>query len=448
MRIRGLLMAVVALVLLAGGVWWSNKAKKDEAAKSPAGASPAIWKVPQDDIARIAVHRRDGETTVLEKSAGGDWNVTSPKPYRADKDAVSSLVSALAALDGDKLVEEKAGDLQPFHLHDPLMTVNITLKDGSFRKLKIGDEVPAGGGTYAQPEGDARVLTLASWTKTSLDKNAGDLRDKRLVIFEQDKIARVSLAAKNTTTEFGRNNRNEWQILKPAPMRAENFQVEELIRRLRDAKLDPAVSEADAKKNAAAFASAARVALASVTDAAGTQTLEVRKTKDNKYLARGSAAEGIHSLASDIGEGLDKSAEDFRNKKVFDFGFSDPERVEFRSAARTLVLAKSGDQWLDNGKPMDPVGVQSLIDKMRDLQAARFPSSGPQTADIQLTVVSNQGQRTEKVSLSKSGENWIARREGEPALYEIAGAPVSELEKAAADVKAQEPAKKDADKKK
>jgi hypothetical protein len=448
MQIRGLLMAAIALVLLAGAVWWSNKAKKDEEAKAPADLAPKFWKVPEEDVTKIAVYRRDGETTVVEKDADGNWKLTSPKQYRADKDAVNGMLTALASLSGDKLVEEKAPDLKPFHLDDPLATVSITLKDGSYRKLKIGDDVPAGGGAYAQSEGDPRVMTIASWTKSSIDKNAGDLRDKRLLIFEQDKVARVELTAKNTTTEFGKNSQNEWQIVKPSPMRAENFQVEELIRRLRDAKLDPSVSEEDAKKNAAAFAGATRVAVASVTDASGTQTLEVRKTKDNKYLAKGSAVEGIHPVTSDIGEGLDKSTDDFRNKKVFDFGFSDPTKVEYRSAAKTLTLVKAGDRWLDNNKPVDSVGVQSFIDKIRDLQAVKFPASGPQGAEIQLTVVSNEGKRTEKVTLSKSGENWIARREGEPSLYEIAGTAVSDLEKAAADVKPQEPAKKDSEKKK
>jgi hypothetical protein len=448
MRIRGLLIAAVTLALLGGAVWWSNKAKEKEEAKPAADTSPSIWKVAEDDITKVAVYRRDGETTVVEKAQDGTWKVTSPKEYRADKDAVSSMVSALASLNADKLVEEKAADLKPFHLHEPLATVNITLKDGQFRKLKIGDDVPAGGGTYAQAEGDARVLTIASWTKTSIDKNSGDLRDKRLLTFEQDKILRVELAAKNTQTEFGKNNQNEWQIVKPSPMRAENFQVEELIRRLRDAKLDPAISDEDAKKNVSAFASATRVALASVTDAAGTQTLEVRKTKDNKYLAKSSVVEGVHSITSDIGEGLDKSTDDFRNKKVFDFGFSDPTKVQYKSAAKTLALAKSGDKWLDNGKPMDSVGVQTLIDKIRDLKAEKFPPSGPSTSDMQLTVVSNEGKRTETATLSKAGDKWIARREGEPALYEIPGTAVADLEKAAADVKPEEPAKKEADKKK
>src|SRR5207237_6876297 len=122
--------------------------------------------------------------------------------------------------------------------------------------------------------------TIASYNKTSLDKTPNDLRDKRLLTFDSDKLTRVELTAKGQSVEFGKNNQNDWQILKPRPLRADGSQVEELIRKLKDAKMDTAVSEADAKKAAAAFASGTKIATASVSDANGAQTLEIRKDKE------------------------------------------------------------------------------------------------------------------------------------------------------------------------
>ena len=44
------------------------------------------------------------------------------------------------------------------------------------------------------------------------------------------------------------------------------------------------------------------------------------------------------------------------------------------------------------------------------------------------------------VSIAKSGDNYIAKREGEPSLYQLDAKAVEELQKAAADVKpAEEP---------
>jgi hypothetical protein len=79
--------------------------------------------------------------------------------------------------------------------------------------------------------------------------------------------------------------------------------------------------------------------------------------------------------------------------------------------------------------------VQAIIDKVRDLSASKFVDSGFTTPVIDLTVTSNDGKRTEKVLISKSGDNYIAKRENEPSLYQLDSKPVEELQKSAAEVK-------------
>lgn len=442
MRLRGLLIAAAVLALLAGGVWWSNRAKKAEEGKPRPDEPPKILTLAEDQIRRIEIRKKDAELTVIEKNDAGNWEMKAPRPLRIDRDAVSSMTSTLSSLNSDRLIEEKAEDLAPYGLQQPALELVVTLKDGKTHKLYIGDETPTGGGFYARLDGDPRVFTIASWNKTSLDKSWQDLRDKRLLTFDQDKLLRVELTAKGQTIEFGKNAQNEWQILKPRPLRADSFQVEELIRRLRDARMDASVSEAEGKKFAAAFAQATRVALARVTDSAGTQELEVRKDKDKNYYARSSAVEGVHKITSDIGDGLEKSLDDFRNKKLFDFGWSDPSRIEIREGGKTVVYQKSGEKWMAGGKEMDSPSVQAVVDKLRDLSAVRFPEKGGGAPELEVTVTSNEGKRVEKVILSRQADKWYAVRENEPAVYELEARPVEELKKALGEVKEAKPAEK------
>ena len=180
------------------------------------------------------------------------------------------------------------------------------------------------------------------------------------------------MQAKGKDVEFGKNNQNEWQILKPKPLRADGSQIEELIRKLKDAKMDTSISEEDAKKAAAAFASGTKVAVAGVSDAAGTQTLEVRKDKDKNYYVKSSVVEGIYKAPADLGDGLDKELDSFRNKKLFDFGFSDPTKLTVNKSS----YEKSGEKWMSGSKQMDSASVQSLVDKLRDLAATKFLDAG------------------------------------------------------------------------
>jgi len=441
MRIRGLLIALVALAGLAALVYWSNKAKKAEEGKPSPDAPPKILTVSEDQIRQIELRKRDAEPVVLRKSDAGKWEMTAPKPLPVDQDTVSSMTSTLSSLDAGRLAEEEASDLAEFGLAAPSFELQLTKKDGKIERLYFGDESPAGGGFYARKEGDPRVFTVASYNKTSLDKSARDLRDKRLLTFDSDKLTRVELAAKGEPVEFGKNAQNEWQIIKPKPLRADGGQVEELIRKLKDAKMDTAASEEDDKKAAKAFGAAKRVALVKVTDVSGTQELEVRKSKENDYYARSTVVEGFHKIASYAGEGFDKGLEDFRNKKVFDFGWNDPTKVEIRDDAKQVEYQKSGDKWMAGGKQMDSVSVQAVIDKLRDLAAAKFPDKGFTTPFLEAKVTSNDGKRVEKVLISKVGSSYFARRENEPSIYELDGKAVEELQKAASEVKEHQPPK-------
>ncbi|MGE5646298.1 MAG: DUF4340 domain-containing protein [Acidobacteriota bacterium] len=433
-RMRGLLIAVIVLAALAAGVWWSNKSKQAEAMKPAADAAPKILAIPGDQITKVEIRKDGAEATVAERK-DGKWTLTAPKPLAADQDALSSMTSTFAALNADRLIEEKTADLGQYGLAKPSIEITITQKDGKNRELLIGDELPTSSGFYAKLGDDPRVFTIASYTKTSLDKSAADLRDKRLLRFDSDKLSRLELAARGAAIEFGKNNQGDWQILKPRPLRADGGQVEELIRKLRDAKMDADATEKDAK----AFAAGRQVAVAKMTDAAGTQQLQVRKDKDKNYYAKSSAVEGVYKLAADIGDALDKGLDDFRNKKLFDFGWSDPSKIEVRGGAS---YQKSGDKWMSAGKQMDSATMQGVVDKLRDLSATAFPEKGFTTPALEFTVTSNEGKRVEKVALARSGDAWIAQRENEPALYQIDAKAVDELQKAIAAVKEAAPAKK------
>lgn len=437
---KGLLIAVVLLAVLGGLTFWSNKKKAAEASK-PADTANKVLSIPDDQIKEIKVQKAGAETLVLRRDDSKKWQIVEPKPLPADQDAAGQVATTIASLNLDKSIEDKAADLAPYGLNSPSTTVTVLRKDGKTDVLLIGDETPTGSGNYAKLGTDAKVFTLTSSTKSSLEKTSNDLRDKRLLTFDSDKLTRVELNAKGQTVEFGKNNQNDWQILKPRPLRADGSQVEDLIRKLKDAKMDVATTEEDAKKAAAAYASGPKVATATVTDASGSQTLEVHKDKDKNYYVKSSVVAGIFKVGTDLGEGLDKAVDDFRNKKVFDFGFSEPSRVELKTA----IYTKSGDKWTLSGKTMDSATVQNLIDKLRDLSSIKFLEKGAGTPVFEATVTSNDGKRVEKVTITKQDNQYFAQRANEPSIYELDSKAVEELQKAASEVK--EPAPPSADKK-
>ena len=430
MQSRGLYIATGVLVIL-GGLWyWSQHRKpSDETSKSSADIPPAILKLDENSITRIQLIKKDSTPLVLDKSGSGEWQITAPKLLRADPSAVAGLVGSLASLNSERLVEDKASNLSQYDLSPAALQVDVSEKDNKTQKLLIGDDTPTGGAVYAMLAGDPRVFTIASYTKTSLDKSLNDLRDKRLITMNADNISRVELIRKAQEIEFGRN-KDEWQILKPKPLRANNAEVSDLLRQLTEAKMD---TNADAAKALSDFGKGSAVATVKVTDSSSTQQLEIRKVKDN-YYAKSSAVEGAYKVDSALGKEVEKGLDDFRNKSLFDFSFATPNKIEIHSGSKSYFLTRGTageDDWWSNGKKTDGTKVSDLVSKLRDLSATGFSDSGFANPTIELTVTSNDGKRVENVSIAKSGDGYVAQRKSEPTLYKLSGSSVDDLIKAA-----------------
>jgi len=442
MKFRGLLFAAILLAALSGVLYWSNRHKPAETVQATtADTPPDILKLNDADITHVDIKKKTGPELVLAKDNQGKWEIDSPQKLPADQSAVSGVISSLASLPSERLVEDKAKaeDLSQFGLNAPEMEVDVTDKKGA-HKLLVGDTTPTNSGAYAKLENDPRIFTIASYTKGNLDKTLNDLRDKRLLNIEPDKVTRLELRSNNQEIEFGRD-KDQWQVLKPKPMRADGYAVDDVVRKLGDAKMDFSPAD-DEKKIASAFASAKPVAQAKVTTNSGTEQLDLRKNKDD-YYAKSSQVSGIYKVPGDLGQALDKKVDDFRNKKLFEFGYTDPDKIEIDDGSKKYFLTKGGSDWFGaDGKKLDVSGAELLLDKLRDLQATKFADSAPGTSNIHITVISNSGKHTEKVSLAKQGEDYIGKRDDAPDMYVLDAKSVDAVTQAAADLKPAPAAKK------
>jgi len=445
MKSGGLITALGVLVVLGGLVWWSNKHPATDA-KSKTPPAPKLISVDPKQIDDIVLSKSGSDPIELAKLADS-WTIAKPSAMPADQDAVSMLTGTLATLNADRLIDEHPASLNEFGLTSPPVEIDVTVKGGKTTKLLLGGDTPAGTGTYAKLESDPKVYTIPTYTKASFDKTVNDLRDKRLLTFNQDKLTAVAVTGKGSTFEFGKNAQGDWQITKPKPMRADSLQVDDLIRKLKDAKMDLTAADYDAKAVAAQFASGEKVGTVSTTDNTGTQTLEIHKGKDSNaakdskaavYYAKSSAVAGIYKVAGDVGDSLGKSVDDYRNKKVFDFGFNDPSKVEINGTA----YRKSSDKWTSGSTSYEAGTVQSVIDKLRDLSASKFSDKPGGKPTLTAAVTAGDNHRYEKVTINKDGDSYNAQRDGEPAVYVIDAKDVDDLQKAISGIKQQAPPKK------
>jgi hypothetical protein len=445
MNPKTLLVAVGILAVLGGAVYYTR-----ENPPSTGDENPKIISVEKEQVQELTVSRPAKDPLTVQRGEDDKWKFGAPLTMPADSNSVGFMADTAASLEADRVVEENVTDWKPYGLDEPSLTLDVKLKDGKSHRVLFGRETPTGSSLYARLDGDPRLFTVFNYSKTSFEKEVFDLRDKKLLRLDQDKISRVALNTAGTAIEFGKSGETSWQILKPQPLRADNFTVGDLARAVQNAEMVAVVEEGEPSAPKPDFSKP--YASVEAVDEAGAHTLTLAK-EGEKYYARSSDLEGVYEVSSTLAESLNKKLADFRNKKLFDFGFGEVARLQIRDGEAQLVVEKKDDKWLlssDAGRELASENVQTLIDSLRNLSATSFASDsaaaqakyGLSSPTIEAEVTQVQDAATEKVLITSPFSDQVyAAREGQPTTYQVEKNVVIEIQRAIEDLlKKEEPA--------
>lgn len=416
-----LAIAAVVLLVLGAGIWYSQKHPPSDTTATKTEPVIKVVATTDDQIERLRLIHPEGETVALEKNKDGKWQMTEPEHYRTDESAVSSLVGSFSSINADQVLAENNTDWKTYGLDPGKVVVAASLKGGKEIKLTLGNEAPTSGALYARLAGDARLFGLSTYLKSSLDKSASDLRDKRLLPLEAAKLSRVTLNAKKQVIEFGRSG-TTWQILKPRPMRADGIAVDELIRAVGDARFE---SEEKKEKTASAYATFEAV------DPGGAHKLTITKDKDT-YYAKTTDVPGFFKVSSSTAESLNKELASFRNKHLFEIGGSDPEKISLRDGDLSFTVEKKGEKWFKAGKEVSADKASALLSLLRRLEAQSF-AEGKFAFDKPLVEVKAGSERV--VFVTTKDDKSYAARDNDATTYEISATDLSDLRKAITELK-------------
>src|SRR5262249_12109014 len=131
MKVRGLIIAAVVLGALTGALYWSNKHPVDEQKKADGATekSPDVLAVKEADIVKFDLKPKGKEEVSLQRDSSGKWQMTTPKPLPVDQSAVQSLLGTFSSFGSERIVEDKAGSLDPYGLNAPDFEVDLTEKN-------------------------------------------------------------------------------------------------------------------------------------------------------------------------------------------------------------------------------------------------------------------------------------------------------------------------------
>ncbi len=193
-------------------------------------------------VTAIEVSTRD--ETLAFVTADNKWTLTKPRPLRADPDVIREFLDKLSGAKAKEFAAESPASLARFGLDQPTRVTVVTgkEKDRAGRTIAFGRADADKKGVYAMRQGDATVMLVPDDLWTAVPKTLATARDKTVVEFDRDKVAKLDVTSPKGTVSLAREG-NRWKIVAPEALPADQTEAGGILFKLRDLKAQAFLSE-------------------------------------------------------------------------------------------------------------------------------------------------------------------------------------------------------------
>jgi hypothetical protein len=396
----------------------------------------------------------NGEQMALAADEPGKWRIVKPRALGADTDLVSEFLDKLEGAKAAEFVDDAPKSLAPYGLDKPArVTVWVGRdKDRAARTLLVGRPVPEKKGVYVKREGEPGVILTAEAVWTAFPKTVAALRDKTVVSYAYDKLAKVEITHGRETIALEKAG-TSWKLTAPEALRADSGAVTQLLWKIRDLRALGFLAEGAA--DVPRFLAKPEV----------TVNLWENGAKEPKTLLLQSSSERRGgqpaALAAVRGEGpvvlvegkalseLTPGVALLRDRTVFPaFDLGDVKRARVTGGDKPLVVEKSGEtDW----KQVEPVRgatkdgrVANVLLALKALKWKEIASKGGDDAkfgldkpELEVSVFKADGSELGTLLVGRTdGAVTYVKLKAEPGIFAVSSKDLEDLRKARADVPA------------
>lgn len=430
---RGLRSTLLLFVVAAGlGAYLyfveSKKPVEDENAKKK------VFSYEADKFDQLQIKPAAGDLTALKKDANG-WTIVEPVDAPADQAIVNDVVTNLANLEEDRVVEENAADLASYGLQTPRIDVTFSVAgEKAPKRILFGDKSPTGVGLYAKLPDDKRVFLVANSLEMSLNRSTFDLRDKTALKFVQDDVKSIDLLWKDTAVRLERTG-DQWKLTKPIQAPADFSSVTRLVSQLQSAQMTSLKNKPEEIQDLKQFGLDKPEATATL--GVGTQTLKLEigsSAESSTVWARDPSRPLVFTIGDGVAEAFRQTVFDFRRKEIFEFRSFNAARFEITRGndIRAFERTKATDpnafntwtQVVPAVKTVDASNFEGALLEISNLRAESAvdtagPSTGLQNPAAIITVKFDDGKKEERVTIGRVGKDVFAARPDQPGALKL-----------------------------
>ena len=356
----------------------------------------AILKKPEDfrdrkltdtiatQITRVALKTPAGEMELQKQ--GEHWQIVKPLRVRADDQKVNDLLAQITTSRIQQFVADDRGDLHPYGLAEPRGTVTIfTADDKQGQLLQIGG-VPekAKDQVYVRFTSRNFVYTLPKKIEEVLNTRPNDLRDRHLVRFDENQLDRITIDAPGKDKTVLVRKGEVWTIANRNNTAANAGEVRRLIDLIAAEQVTKFVE--DVASDLPRYGLDKPQLIVTLSSFASENTAETsagehpmatiafgRIDAENVY-ARVGDEPFIVTARRAVLDNIFSSPLRWQDLAIFKFK---PEQIHRLSIItdheRTIVRSPNNQwQWIIGNGTIDTTNVQSLLNTLASLRAARW----------------------------------------------------------------------------
>ncbi|MCX6355248.1 MAG: DUF4340 domain-containing protein [Candidatus Aureabacteria bacterium] len=413
MKFRTTLILIIIALGIGSYIWFFERKQMSTEEREQKGK--ILFSLKADDIDKIELVK-EKETIVCTKDKDGNWSIEQPLKYMADKSPLQSICSRLESLNSERAIKGEELDekkIEDFGLKKPRIIVRFRAR-GKEMSLALGEDAPLGESAYAQIVGDKTVYLVNKSLYPVLNKEVKDLRDRAIVEFEPNDLAKAQITHEGKTIEIVQDT-NGWQITKPLQAAADPDKVSGMLRKIKNMRVRDFTD--DAPKDLAKYgldAPAYEVSLWDKKDQAAKTILVGKEAEKNVVYAKRGGTDMVFTVNSDFMKDLARTPEEMRDTKLTHLSQANIEEAGIVIGDKKLTLAKSGAKWEikePEKKEAEDAAVVDLLRKLTELTVTGFASAKPEELEsyglgkgaMEITLKPKEGD-AEKFLVGKKSE--------------------------------------------
>jgi hypothetical protein len=386
MNPRSTLLLAAAVAALGAFVWLyeiRGAEGREEAAEAEKRIFPALE---ANSITALELETSEGVVARIEREAGV-WTLVQPVEFPADAAAALGLASSLESLASEASFEEPA-PLDEYGLGGaPRVRFEAGDRSGA---LRVGKTSPVGSNTYVATEADAPVHVVETFRATAFEKSLDDLREKRILDFDERQLRRIALRWPDGHVLLTReSDEAPWRVVEPVADSADGPTVDRLVSDLRYLRATGFDDEPGDDASLGLAPSAFEAELEVESGAGEPRRLRLAiggVSSEDKRAVRTKRPGMVYEIAAAGLDDFARRVDAYRDRELLRFAAGDAERVEilFQEGGQShaVTATRSEEGWTSSPESLADARIARLVSELAGLRAGGIAAESAGAAEL------------------------------------------------------------------